>query len=468
MKDKYAMKSDFSKIIECSTGLNELLWACYKEMNSKNFSSNSPFEKNTEELENRIKEIYICFKRVCLDISDNLSKYIKDYIDFLKDFLRRSRSYRVEYSLYFSGRLEETSQALEAEYSDLRMKIKKTNAGEVFSEEELYNRITNSINKKEMVENKANKLFISHSSNDKEYVEALAELLESIGMTDDSFVCTSVPGHGVPGGERIFDWLRKQFIQYNLRVLFVLSHNYYESEPSLNEMGAAWVMKTTYTLMLLPGFQFSDIRGCIDSTEMGISFNSDEGELKHRLNELKNTLVSEYGLPGITDIRWERQRDKFIKTVKDIATNNTPESQSEIDNKLDRDSSHLSGKTLNSNASTMLFFAAEGGGRILVSDTLSGSSYVAGRNPLNKSDEPRELAKWDAAVDQLVERGLIKLVGTKDRVYMVTEAGYMFSDRLKDTYKLDANMTPGNVLDLIEGIIISKMIKFIKEDGKRE
>ena len=460
------MKSELSKIIEYSTGINELLWVCYRDLDSKDFSNNCPFNSNIKELSDRIKEMDLSFKRVCLDIGIDLSSYLKGYIEYLSDFLNRSRLYRTEYSFRTIGRLGQMPDHYEDDYFDFEERLKMTDSGEVYSEEELYKRIVNNINGYQRFENKTNKLFISHSSKDKAYVEALTELLESIGMTDESFVCTSVSGHGVPGGEKIFDWLRNQFIQYNLRVLFILSHNYYESEASLNEMGAAWVMKTTYTLMLLPGFQFSDIRGCIDSTEMGISFNSDEGELKHRLNELKDTFVSEYGLPSISDIRWERQRDKFIKTVKDIAANNAPESQSGIDNKLDGDVSHLSVKTLNSNASTMLFFAAEGGGSILVSDTLSGSSFVAGRNPLNKSDEPRELAKWDAAVDQLVERGLIKLVGTKDRVYMVTEAGYKVYDRIKDTYKLDANMTPSSVLALVEGIITSKMIKNIKTEIK--
>ena len=68
-------------------------------------------------------------------------------------------------------------------------------------------------------EEKPHKLFISHSSKDKEYMEALAEMLEDIGMPDGSFVCTSVPGHGIPGGAKIFDWLRDQFLTWRSRRL---------------------------------------------------------------------------------------------------------------------------------------------------------------------------------------------------------------------------------------------------------
>ena len=166
---------------------------------------------------------------------------------------------------------------------------------------------------------KPHKLFISHSSKDKEYMEALAEMLEDIGMPDGSFVCTSVPGHGIPGGAKIFDWLRDQFLKCDLRVVFALSHNYYTSAASLNEMGASWVTKATDTLLLLPGFGFSDVQGCVDPRELGISFDMDDRELTHRLNEFKDTLISEHHLSTITQARWERHRDKFIKTVREIA-----------------------------------------------------------------------------------------------------------------------------------------------------
>ena len=148
---------------------------------------------------------------------------------------------------------------------------------------------------------------------------ALTEMLENIGMSEDAFVCTSVPGYGIPGGAKIFDWLREQFLTCDLRVMFALSHNYYDSVACLNEMGAAWVMKTTDTLLLLPGFGFDAIQGCVDSRKMGISFEMDDAELKHRLNEFKEVLTSEHSLLPITQTRWERHRDRFISNIREIA-----------------------------------------------------------------------------------------------------------------------------------------------------
>ena len=165
----------------------------------------------------------------------------------------------------------------------------------------------------------SHKLFISHSSEDKEYVEAFVEMLICIGMSPDSFICTSVSGYGIPGGDDIFNWLREQFLNYkNLRVLFALSHNYYSSAACLNEMGAAWITKATYTLLLLPEFSYKDIKGCVNPRQIGISFELNDDELKHRLNEFKELLVSEHNLHNIPQISWDKYRDKFINSVHEI------------------------------------------------------------------------------------------------------------------------------------------------------
>ena len=59
-------------------------------------------------------------------------------------------------------------------------------------------------------------------------------------------------------------------------------------------------MKATDSLMLMPGFYFSGIRGCVDPTEVCMKLDGDEEKLKHRLNEFKDTLIAEHGLSNMT------------------------------------------------------------------------------------------------------------------------------------------------------------------------
>ena len=328
------------------------------------------------------------------------------------------------------------------------------------------NTIAIKIEEEESVENmintnisKPHKLFISHSSNDKAYMVALVEMLEDIGMPDGSFVCTSVPGHGIPGGARIYDWLRNQFLTCDLRVLFALSHNYYKSAVCLNEMGAAWVTKATDTILLLPGFGFSDVDGCIDSTEMGISFGMDDEELKHRLNEFKDSLIEEHQLPSITQTRWERHRNKFIKKVREIAAEKNAEEgneTTEVVEKAARGNSNTDPfdfPPIQLHASVMLFFAAENDkGEIIVSTTLRGTNYVSGRYPLNSSVDALELAKWNAAIKELIRAGYIEQVSLNktNQIYKVTDKGYAISDRFGNDNQLDASMTPSEVIAMFE------------------
>lgn len=171
-----------------------------------------------------------------------------------------------------------------------------------------------------MSEIKQNKIFISHSSRDMAFVQPLVELFEHIGLTSENMFCSSIPGYNVPLDKNIFDYLKEQFDNYNLRVVFVLSENYYNSPASLNEMGAAWVLRHKYTSILIPQFDFVDIKGVIDKMQISIKLDSAKTELKARLNELRDTIVKEFEIKTSLASQniWERHRDEFINKVSSM------------------------------------------------------------------------------------------------------------------------------------------------------
>lgn len=156
-------------------------------------------------------------------------------------------------------------------------------------------------------------VFISHNSKDIDFVESLTSMLEGIGLDKTNLFCSSVPSLGVKLNEDIFDTLRGLFEEHNLYVIFVLSPNFYESPVSLNEMGAAWVLHTHYTLLLTKEMDFSDVRGVVNKNQLSIAVK--DKDLSFRLNALKNSIVDFLGLPGVDNEKWERYRNKFIKNV---------------------------------------------------------------------------------------------------------------------------------------------------------
>ena len=161
------------------------------------------------------------------------------------------------------------------------------------------------------------KIFISHSSADLKYVEPLVELLADIGMTNDNLFCSSVPDYAIPLNQDIYDYLASLFRECKLYVIFVLSDNYYNSPACMNEMGAAWVLKNEYTSILLPKFEYKEIKGAVNPNKIGMKLDDDDELLKKRLGELKNIISEKFGI-SVPDMRWEKKRNDFISKIKSL------------------------------------------------------------------------------------------------------------------------------------------------------
>lgn len=161
------------------------------------------------------------------------------------------------------------------------------------------------------------KIFISHSSNDLKYVEPLVELLADIGMTNDNLFCSSVPDYSIPLNQDIYDYLATLFREYKLYVIFALSDNYYQSPACMNEMGAAWVLKNEYTSILLPSFEYKEIKGAVNPNKIGMKLDDDDELLKKRLGELKNIISENFGI-SVPEMRWEKKRNDFISKIKSL------------------------------------------------------------------------------------------------------------------------------------------------------
>jgi len=163
-------------------------------------------------------------------------------------------------------------------------------------------------------EDKSPMVFISHSSKDKDFANALVNLLESLGMNNTNIFCSSVNGYGIPLSENIFDTLRSLFEKHNLFVLFIHSPRYYESPVSLNEMGAAWVLKSDFCSLLTSDMEFNQMTGVVNNNSISIKVDSEDAPA--HLNELKDKLASVFNLKSINGTQWERKRKEFLDSVK--------------------------------------------------------------------------------------------------------------------------------------------------------
>ncbi|PUV24531.1 toll/interleukin-1 receptor domain-containing protein [Sphingobacterium athyrii] len=119
-------------------------------------------------------------------------------------------------------------------------------------------------------------IFISHSSKNSKYGQAIVDLLVSIGVSSDQIIFTSNDAFGIPSGQNIFNWLKTKITE-KPHVIYLLSPEYYKSIACLNEMGAAWIVENEHTIIFTPGFSPSSSEfqsGALDPREIGFMINN--------------------------------------------------------------------------------------------------------------------------------------------------------------------------------------------------
>lgn len=285
------------------------------------------------------------------------------------------------------------------------------------------------------------KVFISHANVDKDFIVILVDLLESIGLRKGDIVCTSVPPYCVPLDNNVYNWLVNEFVNSDLHVFFVLSHNYYKSPACLNEMGAAWAMKNEWTGILLPGFDFSEISGCIDSGQISIKLDvADKSLLNHRLGELKDKLIDEFGLESLDPDYWERKRDDFLDRLNRVPLIRDVNQVSNESSSSILDDCHLS----KDEAILLVYASDDPKGEISLSRDITRTNLSIEVNgyELNRDDSAREAAKWKAVVEKLERLKLVESVGVAGLRYKVTYKGYTLAEKKKTEMEIDTDKSP--------------------------
>jgi len=130
--------------------------------------------------------------------------------------------------------------------------------------------------------------------------------------------CSSIPGYGIPLGKDMYEYLRNQFQENNLHVILLLSENYCDSVPCLNEMGALWVLRHDYDMILLPGYNFKEIEGAVNPRKFGLKLDNDILEIKEKLNQLYDKIIDEFQLSKMPTVRRESKRDMFIARIDEL------------------------------------------------------------------------------------------------------------------------------------------------------
>lgn len=152
----------------------------------------------------------------------------------------------------------------------------------------------------------AKKIFISHSSKDKDVIEKFTDyiLQLGIGLSHKDIFCTSIEEMGIKNGEDIRSHIRENVQTADFSFLMI-SKNYKQSEICLNEMGAVWATENRVRYYLLPDVDFKEIGWLCDAKKADRLGNSVV------LDAIEEELTGFYGLPRKGGV-WSRQRQNFV------------------------------------------------------------------------------------------------------------------------------------------------------------
>lgn len=179
------------------------------------------------------------------------------------------------------------------------------------------------------------KVFVSHSSEDKSIVSLFKDIIlkSGIGLKDENIFFTSAPETGVPIGENIPEYIKRNLMDCDY-VFLMISDNYKKSEVCLNEMGAAMVIGKKLFPILLYNYAFDRVGWLIDRT---LCVRIDDEE---RLDEIRDIFCND-GISVRTSI-WNRSRNEFmeklscsVKPTEEIVSKGFLDYQLEIDNSQD-------------------------------------------------------------------------------------------------------------------------------------
>ena len=248
-----------------------------------------------------------------------------------------------------------------------------------------------------VAEAKSPMVFISHSSKDKDFAEALVDMLEVLEFDSSNLFCSSIDGYGIGLSEDIFETLRSIFNGHNIFVIFIHSPHYYNSPISLNEMGAAWVLKTGFCSFLTTDMKFEMMKGVVNDKTISIKVDADDAP--SRLTQLKDKLISTFCLKSIDNIKWERKRQTFLTKVLTIKYEKESVIEETQTFNLDDDEIQVLKEWIDS------------GGRPSIEQHYMGNRVVYYLGKGYEVNNAKDQAEWEDFFERLLSYGLIDYDG---------------------------------------------------------
>ena len=268
------------------------------------------------------------------------------------------------------------------------------------------------------------RVFVSHSSLDVEVATALIDLLrQALNLRSEDIRCTSINGYRLPGGVATSQAVRRQVNEASL-VLGLISPNSIRSAYVLFELGARWGLERPMIPLLALGTSPEDLVGPLK--EINVLECTSESQVHQLLKESAEHLGVNLDPPS-----------SYIDTVKNLVEASSREVILEQESSLEGNDSSVQSPlrepevpSLSEEAMSMLVTGAKDkDGVIMRLSTMGGIRFVVQGQELNEPN-PRSEALWQAALDELTSKGLVRDSGN-GVAYRITKQGFTVADAIR-------------------------------------
>jgi hypothetical protein len=161
------------------------------------------------------------------------------------------------------------------------------------------------------------RVFVSHSSKDREAARALADLLRmALGLRNDEIRCTSVEGYKLPVGVASDTQLRQEVFECHV-FLALLSKDSLASTYVMFELGARWASEKKLMPILIGGLGHGALRKPLDGINACTSAEADE------IHDLLRETADQLGLTLLSTSAYLGALDKFQQVAKEGSGRNS-------------------------------------------------------------------------------------------------------------------------------------------------
>ncbi len=262
--------------------------------------------------------------------------------------------------------------------------------------------------------NSSIRVFISHNSNDVELVRVLIDLLQkALRLASDDIRCTSIDGFGMPGGSSIDETLRAEV--HNADVLVgLVTPNSIASTYVIFELGARWGAGKPMIPLLASGVTADDLEEPLGG--INVLDSSQEGQVLKLVEDVAAYLDIEQDKPS-----------SYMRSVNELARLSKVS-----DSIVGKVSARFALQQLSADAKKLLTEAAKDkSGTISMSRTMGGVAIQTNDKDFGKSGNRRSEARWEQAMQDLLNRGLIRDLSGNGQGFEVTDQGFQTANSIE-------------------------------------